>query len=115
MKWTLAFVLLFLLVVSAQSTSFETILTDVDSGSMQLAVTVDEATMPVLPQTLTKQQVLDWLNQGWLTVEPTEFEKAPDGGNCHLIYANCGSGSYCIYCADGGGARRCPCSEANLS
>ncbi len=111
-KYVLGVVSLFLLAlpVMAADSAWQGVLTEVQAGNLQLAVTVSEEQMPILPQTLTEAEIIQWLDSGWAV--PEEPSQAPSGGNCHMIWIWCGFPDYCIICTHGSGERHCNCSEA---
>jgi hypothetical protein len=97
---------------------WEGVLTQAEQGKIQLAVTAEALKFSTLPETLTRNEVVEWLAKGWLVPEKTSHQAismsmpAPNG-RCHLIVVKCGHTAtgplYCDVCVSGDGQVHCPC------
>jgi hypothetical protein len=68
-----------------------------------------------LPTFLTEEDVVLWVQNGWLRAEEHSTSEAPDNGNeRHLVYYYYGDGSYYCDCVDGAGVISCFCSDSPL-
>ena len=76
---------------------FEDMLQQVDQGVMLLTVTVNAPNLTNLPETLAKQQIIEWLTKGWLVLERPMSEEASKKYRCCWVYQWC-NGSYCLVC-----------------
>jgi len=81
--------------------SWEGDLEQAEKGEVIFAFT-DKADMGTVPDNLTEEQVVQFLNDGWLIPTPP-LQTVPDGGDeCHEIVYYCGgNGDYCRDCVIG--------------
>jgi hypothetical protein len=94
----------------------EGILTRVDKGEIQLAVTVTPESASDLPDVLSTEEVVKWLAEGKLKPENKLPHKLPwqPSWNCHIIYEN-HNGVWFWVCVSGSGSgTRCPCGNVDI-
>lgn len=119
-KLILALLLVFLFTIPLWVNAlnrWEWVLSQVEQGEMQLAVTVNPTNVPVLPEVLTKVEVVEWLSKGWLVPEKPSALKAPaPGAKCHVAYYWVGWPYYewRSKCVGGPGVIRCPCGDEGI-